>query len=203
MPINDIRVYKTNLRNKYKNLRREMPPDVKAEHDESIRRRLQSLHQYKSAKTLLTFVSTAIEVDTREIITQALEQGKRVAVPRCVDGTREMEFYLITSFDDLEPRTFGVLEPSPEKCALLTNYNSSVCIVPGLAFDYAGYRLGYGKGYYDRFLSGYSQLKIGVVYASCMTRSLLHGRYDVAVELLVTEKSTRRVHSAQYAKGRR
>ncbi|MEG0018129.1 MAG: 5-formyltetrahydrofolate cyclo-ligase, partial [Hydrogenoanaerobacterium sp.] len=65
MPVNDIRVYKTGLRNKYKSLRRQMPAEVKAQHDESIRRRLQNLYQYKTAKVLLTFVSTDIEVDTR------------------------------------------------------------------------------------------------------------------------------------------
>ncbi|WP_312645194.1 5-formyltetrahydrofolate cyclo-ligase [Hydrogenoanaerobacterium sp.] len=190
----DIRIYKTNLRNKYKQLRRDMPPNVKLQHDESIRRRVQSLYQYKNAKTLLTFVSTEIEVDTRTLIADALRQGKQVAVPRCIDGTREMEFYLIDSLDDLAPRTFGVLEPDPGKCVLLTDFTDSVCIVPGLAFDFAGYRLGYGKGYYDRFLSGYTPTKIGIVYSSCMTQRLQHGRYDVAVNLLVTEKYLRKVN---------
>ncbi|MEG1761838.1 MAG: 5-formyltetrahydrofolate cyclo-ligase [Hydrogenoanaerobacterium sp.] len=200
MPVNDIRVYKTGLRNKYKSLRRQMPAEVKAQHDESIRRRLQNLYQYKTAKVLLTFVSTDIEVDTRNIIKDALFNGKQVAVPRCVDGTHEMDFYLITSFDDLEPRTFGVLEPNADKCKKLTSFEGSVCIVPGLAFDLAGYRLGYGKGYYDRFLSAYAMPKIGVVYTSCVTHSLLHGRYDVPVELIITEKYIRKIHSVQSLK---
>lgn len=193
MQVTDIRAYKTSLRSKYKQLRREMPPAVKAQHDESLRRRIQSLYQYKSAKTLLTFVSTPIEVDTRALITEALAEGKRVAVPRCVDGTREMEFYFIRSLAELMPRTFGVLEPDPAGCERLTSYAGSICIVPGLAFDYSGYRLGYGKGYYDRFLSGYTETKVGIVYSSCMTPRLQHGRYDVPVDLLVTEKYLRRV----------
>lgn len=199
MPVTDIRVYKTNLRNKYKQLRRDMPPTVKTRHDESIRHRLQGLYQYKNAKTLLTFVSTPIEVDTREIIADALEDGKRVAVPRCVDGTREMEFYLIRSLADLAPRTFGVLEPVPEQCELLRDFSGSISIVPGLAFDLCGYRLGYGKGYYDRFLSGYPHPKIGIVYSCCMAHHLIHGRFDVAVDLLVTEKYLRRASTSRTA----
>jgi len=195
MQITDIRIYKTTLRNKYKKMRRDMPPSVKVQHDDSIRRRVQSLYQYKNAKTLLTFVSTDIEVDTRTLIADALKNGKRVAVPRCIDGTREMEFYLIKSLDDLAPRTFGVLEPDPERSELLTDFADSICIVPGLAFDFAGYRLGYGKGYYDRFLSRYPQTKVGIVYSSCMTQRLQHGRYDVAVDLLVTERYLRKVNS--------
>lgn len=201
MQITDIRVYKTNLRNKYKQLRREMLPAVKMRHDDSIRRRLQGLYQYKNAKILLTFVSTAIEVDTRTLITEALTEGKQVAVPRCVDGAREMEFYLIRSLDDLEPRTFGVLEPVPERCEMLRGFAGSICIVPGLAFDHAGYRLGYGKGYYDRFLSAYPKAKIGIVYSCCMTHRLIHGKFDVPVDLLVTEKYLRR--PTQYRGGER
>lgn len=193
MSMTDIRAYKTNLRSRYKQLRRDMPLELKARLDESIRRRVESLYQYKNAKTLITFVSTAIEVDTRTLINDAFLHGKNVAVPRCVDGTREMEFYLIRSFDDLAPRTFGVLEPDPEHCVRLTDFSGSVCIVPGLAFDFLGYRLGYGKGYYDRFLSGYRHTKIGVVYASCATPRLMHGRYDVPVNLLVTEKYLRKI----------
>lgn len=199
MQVTDIRVYKTNLRNKYKQLRRDMPPAVKMRHDESIRRRLQGLYQYKNAKTLLTFVSTPIEVDTRAIITAALADGKRVAVPRCVDGTREMEFYLIRSLADLAPRTFGVLEPVPEQCVLLTDFSGSISIVPGLAFDLSGYRLGYGKGYYDRFLSGYTHPKIGIVYSCCVAHHLIHGRFDVPVDLLVTEKYLRRASTSRMA----
>ncbi len=118
MQITDIRIYKTTLRNKYKQMRRDMPPSVKVQHDDSIRRRVQSLYQYKNAKTLLTFVSTDIEVDTRILIADALKNGKRVAVPRCIDGTREMEFYLIKSLDDLTLNAASCLPISQTAYAL-------------------------------------------------------------------------------------
>lgn len=76
-----------------------------------------ALWQYKRCRMLLTYVSTAIEVDTRRIIERALADGKQVAVPRCVPGTRDMEFYLIRGLDELEPGTFGVLDPGPTRAA--------------------------------------------------------------------------------------
>lgn len=73
--------------------------------------RICSLYQYREAQTLLCYVSKPIEVDTIPLIQRALADGKQVACPRCVEGTRQMEFYRIHSLDDLEKRTFGVLEP--------------------------------------------------------------------------------------------
>lgn len=122
------------------------------------------------------------------MIEQALRDGKRVAVPYCIEGTRQMDFYYIRSMADLVPRTFGVLEPLPEQCQKWTGAPNSICLVPGLAFDRHGFRLGYGKGYYDRFLSGYTGLKIGVVYEGCLCQRLPHGYYDLPVDLLITEK---------------
>lgn len=126
-------------------------------------------------------------MDTLGLIARAFADGKKVAAPRCIEGTHEMEFYEISSMDDLAPQTFGVLEPVRERCRLLADFSGSVCLVPALAYDRAGYRLGYGAGYYDRFLSVYPGPKIGLVYAQNLRRSLWKGRYDVPVDLIVTE----------------
>ena len=184
----DIRAEKNELRRRMKKFRREMPAAVKQKKDDAIRRGIQALGQYQACETLLTFVSTPIEVDTHALIEEALRSGKTVAVPYCIDGTRQMDFYCIRSMDDLVPRTFGVLEPLIDRCPKLADTKNSVCLVPGLAFDRHGFRLGYGKGYYDRFLSGYTGFKIGIVYEECLCQRLPHGYYDVAVDLLVTEK---------------
>ena len=105
----DLREYKGALRRESKAYRQSLPAEAKAKKDSAILRRLLALRQYQQASLVLTYVSTAIEVDTRELIRQALADGKRVGVPRCIDGTRLMEFYEIGSLDDLEKRTFGVL----------------------------------------------------------------------------------------------
>lgn len=185
----DIREHKNALRNKYKQLRREMSEAEKSSRDERIMSRLLYLPSYKRCDTLLTYVSTDIEVDTIKLIKRALKDGKRVAVPRCVKGTRDMIFYVINSFGDLEKGSFSVMEPMPKRCGKLKKFDGALCIVPALAYDRYGYRLGYGKGYYDRFLSAHKNLlKVGIVYNSCMTTELVHGRFDVSADMIVTEK---------------
>ncbi len=187
--ITDIREYKNSLRRKYKAMRERMSTSFKNSLDERIFERIVSSSTYIECEMLLTFVSTAIEVDTKRLINQALADGKIVAVPRCVTGTRNMEFYQINSMDDLEPGAFGVLEPIVEKCNKITEFGQALNIIPGLAFDLKGYRLGYGKGYYDRFLSAHPSLKnFGICYCCCTLNNLIHGKFDIAVECLITEK---------------
>ena len=192
MSVGDIRPIKATLREQYKTLRREMPPEIKAQRDRQIAGRVAALWQYKRCRQLLTYVSTPIEVDTLEIIRRALADGKRVAVPRCVPGTRDMEFYWINGVEELEPGTFGVLEPRPDPKRTVTDFSNGLCLVPALCYDWRGYRLGYGKGYYDRFLAGFGGHMIGVCYSDCIRRKLPHGRFDRPVELLVTDRYLRR-----------
>lgn len=197
MPVGDIRPVKAGLRERYKTFRRELPPEKKARLDQMIASRVTSLWQYKRNRLLLIYVSTAIEVDTYRIMEQAWADGKRVAVPRCVPGTRNMEFYYINSLDDLEPGAFGVLEPRPDRSRLLTDFRSGLCIVPALSYDWHGYRLGYGKGYYDRFLARFGGQMIGICYSECVQKRLPHGRFDRPVELLVTERYLRRTANSR------
>lgn len=185
----DIREHKKSLRNKYKQLRRDMPAYIKKSRDEKIFSRLAELDAYKNSSTVLTYVSTEIEVDTAAFINRAIEDGKTVAVPRCVPGTRNMTFHIIKSFEDLERGTFSVLEPIPKKCRKLTNFDGAFCVVPALVYDREGFRLGYGKGYYDRFLSAHKNMyRVGICYCCCMVTELIHGRFDVPVNTVVTEK---------------
>ncbi len=189
----DIREYKKNLRAQCKTLRSTMPPDVKRDKDKRIFEKIISTSAYKSADTVLAYVSTEIEVDTLMLIDRALLDNKRVAVPRCISGTRDMDFYFINSRDELERGSFGVLEPDPDKCTIAYDFERALCIIPGLAFDMEGYRLGYGKGYYDRFLSAHRGLyKMGICYCSCTANRLVHGRFDIGADMLVTEKYIRK-----------
>ncbi len=201
MPVKDIRPLKSQLRDKYKQMRRDLSPEEKAQKDASIAQRVFRLWQYRENHILLTYVSTAIEVDTHAIIKQALADGKRVAVPRCVPGTRSMEFYFIDSLEDLAPGAFGVLEPPPDPSRLLTDFSAGICLVPAFSYDWNGFRLGYGKGYYDRFLSRFEGNMIGICYSEYIRPHLPHGRYDRAVELLVTDRFLRRVVQKESGRG--
>ena len=190
----DIREYKKGLRSKYKQIRIDMSPDLKQKLDDSIFKKIISTDAYKKCNVLLTYVSTQIEVDTMQLIKYAIADGKTVAVPKCVDGTRDMIFYIITSLDQLEPGAFSVMEPVPERCNELMEFNGAVCIVPALAYDMEGYRLGYGKGYYDRFLSVHKGMyNIGIEYCSCTASKLIRGRFDVPSDMIITEKYVKKI----------
>jgi len=193
MQVVDIRPIKQELRTKYKEQRKAMGKDDKKHKDRRIADAVRRLWQYNKCHTLLCYVSTPIEVGTHEIIKRALADGKRVAVPRCVPGTRLMEFYYIESLDELEPGSFGVYEPRPDPKRLLTDLREGLCLVPALSYDLSGYRLGYGKGYYDRYLSAFEGSLVGLCYSDCIEKHLPHGRYDRPVETLVTEQYIRRI----------
>ena len=159
-----------------------------------MQKRLFSLHQYQAADTVLTYVSKDSEPDTFRIIKRAWRDGKKVAVPRCIDNTCEMTFYYITSFKQLASGSFGVMEPKPAQCQPWEgDGQGSICIVPGMAFDCEGFRLGYGKGYYDRFLSGYHGFTVGLCYSKCVRWSLPRSKYDRPVAILVTDRFFRKI----------
>ncbi len=182
----DIRKYKIDLREKCKKRRKEMDPAEKAEKDKKIAERVKLLYQYKSADTVMVYVSTEIEVDTREIIKNAWADGKKVAVPRCIPYSRLMEFHYITSFNDLSPGSFSVLEPD-EHLPIVKDFSKSLMLVPAFMFSSLGYRLGYGKGYYDRYMSKYTGNAVGICYSEDFKIHMYHGRYDRPVDAVVTE----------------
>ena len=187
----DLREYKAELRAKRRRRRESLSPEHKKELDHRIAERVTSLYQYKNAETVMIYASTAIEVDTFEIIERALADGKKIALPRCIKGTRNMEFHYISSFDDLERGAFNVLEPK-EELEIVTDYSDTLMVVPALSLDSFGYRLGYGGGYYDRYLARYDFDTVGICYAEDYMYRMLHGRYDCPLGLIVTDRFIRR-----------
>ena len=184
----DIRPIKKQMRSSCKEARRSMDKTLKANLDKKIQNKLLNLFVVREADVVLTYVSTPIEVKTLDFITTLLEQGKKVAVPKCLNDKGDMDFFLINSLDDLEDGYFGVREPNPGTATKVTTTEKTVCIVPAFLFDEKGYRLGYGKGYYDRFLSKFGGKTVGICYEENIRDSLMHGKYDRPVSLIVTEK---------------
>ena len=156
--------------------------------DDRITQKLLATSEYVEATTVLTYVSVSSEVSTRMIIESALRDGKTVAVPRCLPG-HCLEFVAIASLEQLVAAPFNLLEPSRELPALTEDQMSNaICIVPALLVDTKGYRLGYGAGFYDRFLSTYPGKKICLAYQQNLSRTMLpHTAFDVAVDLVITE----------------
>lgn len=156
--------------------------------DDRITQKLLAISEYVEATTVLTYVSVSSEVSTRMFIECALRDGKTVAVPRCLPG-HCLEFVAITSLDQLIAAPFGLLEPPKELPALTEEQmDASICIVPALLVDTKRYRLGYGAGFYDRFLSTYPGKKICLAYQQNLSQTMLpHTTFDVAVDEVITE----------------
>ena len=193
----NLREYKNQLRSEIKEYRGSLPCEQKAQMDEAVFSNILRMREYKSSGTIFVYVSTDIEVDTRQIIIHALQNGKKVAVPRCIDGTREMLFHYITSFDDLESGTFGVEEPK-ETCEIAVGSPSDLMLVPALIIDYDGFRIGYGKGYYDRYIAQFTGRLAGLCYNDNFKRQIHRGRFDIPVNVIVTDTGIRTVRRKDF-----
>lgn len=141
---------------------------------------------YKNAKIILCYSAINGEVDTGAVIDKTLADGKILALPRCIDKNGIMNYYIIDSLNSLAEGMFGISEPDAS-CKLLDDFTDSVCIVPALSFDKKGYRLGYGKGYYDRFLEKYNGISVGLCYNDLISEYLPINKFDKNVNAVITE----------------
>ncbi len=182
---------KKELRKHFKDIRLSADPNARQQWDRQIFYNLSRLDEFVSCTTVLTYVSGEIEVATKDIIKSSIG-SKVILCPRCVKNTNIMEFYRINSLDDLESGSYGIKEPS-QGCELYESFENSVCIIPGLSFDIKGYRLGFGKGYYDRFLSRYNGVKIGLCYECCISSALPADEFDVDCDIIITESRVIRI----------
>jgi len=181
---------KKRLRAHFKALRAGITPEQKARWDAGIIANLLTLPVYREASTLLAYMPAPGEIDTRPLLEHAWNSGKRVALPHCLPDVRGvMEFYIVGADTPLTPGIHRSLEPDPRSQQKLIDFTGCLCLVPGYAFDARGFRLGYGGGYYDRFLSGpYSGGQtVGACYQICSLEKLPRGRYDHPCGYLVTE----------------
>ncbi|SCY48557.1 5-formyltetrahydrofolate cyclo-ligase [Alkaliphilus peptidifermentans] len=145
---------------------------------------------YKDAHNVMLFVSFRNEVNTYEIIQDLFLKNKRVFVPLTNPKTKELSVCEIKDYhNDLELGHFGVLEPKKEALRLVSPTILDLIIVPGLVFDERGYRIGYGAGYYDRFLSGLPQVTtVSLAFEMQMVESVPNDDYDIPVKYIITEK---------------
>lgn len=179
---------KKDLRAKIREKRKHMDLVLRTQMNKAILKNILLLPEYKKCSTLLSYVSTEMEVDTFSLINAALKDGKKVVVPRCVEGLPVIEFFYIKSLDELERGSYGLLEPRGDPENKYTG-KDGLCILPGLAFDRVGGRLGYGKGYYDRFMQNFKGDTVGVCFSNILTDSPLPtGRFDIPVSTIVTDK---------------
>ena len=163
---------------------KELPQSVKAEADSQLTQRFIQLPAFQEAQTLATYLSMGHEFSTASLIQAALQSGKRVCVPRTYPQGR-MEF---VEYDPniLEKTRFGLLEPN-ETGKVVDQSKIDLIHVPGVVFQSKGYRIGYGGGYYDRYLADFTGKTVSTIY-SIQQGEFQPNAFDVAVqELLVYE----------------
>ena len=172
------------LRNKTIAAMKELPQSVKAEADSQLTQRFIQLPAFQEAKTLATYLSMGHEFSTASLIQAALQLGKRVCVPRTYPQGR-MEFVEYDP-DILEKTRFGLLEPN-ERGQVVDKSEIDLIHVPGLVFQSKGYRIGYGGGYYDRYLADFAGKTVSTIY-SIQQKEFQPDTFDQAVqEVLVYE----------------
>ena len=147
---------------------------------------IKNLQVFNESSIIHSYLSFRNEVRTLELIQYCLRNHKRVFCPR-MQKHQKLEHYEIENLTHLEESKEGILEPSVESLQMILNPQ---CIfIPGLAFDMSGQRLGFGKGYYDRFLSKQNGCKIGLFFEFQKVEKLQVEKHDVPLDIIITEKS--------------
>lgn len=173
--------------------RSSLTEDYRSKAGDTVCKNPQLLELLKSADTVLCYISIGSELPTDGIIDFCLKNGIKTAAPVCIG--ENIQFRYINSSDDLEPGSFSVSEPKAY-CLPAKITQSTVCITPALCYNENGFRIGYGKGYYDRFFVQNECIKIGLCYEKFIMK-FSPDENDVAVDMIVTEHRFRRLHHGQ------
>ena len=175
---------KNSLRRQLIAIRKEISEVQRLEETRDICESLKGMKTLKEADVLLLYAAKLPEVALDSIFAWAVAQGKKVCFPR-VSGD-EMDFYYVQDVSELVPGNFGVREPN-ESCELAA-FDKAVCLVPGVGFDKTGNRMGYGKGYYDRYLSRTTAdiYKIAICFDEQLLENIPTREHDVKMDCVVS-----------------
>jgi len=170
--------------------RRSIDPEELALLSSRVVANVLSLKEYREARLLISYCAKEDEVQTKPLIERALEEGKRVAVIVTDVSSKTLSFSEIESFEDeLAPGPFGILEPKPGHLRPVSIAQADMVIIPLVAWDEKGHRIGYGAGYFDRALSGARRVrKVGLALESQRIKKVPATSHDVPLDIIVTEK---------------
>lgn len=183
---------KPQLRTQILSLREALTPEVRAEYSHTIAQTLTSLPQFIAAETIHCYLSFGTEVDTGEIRIAAFSAGKRVAVPMLEKNSPILKHSVIQEHFEFTSGHWNVPVPTGIDVGLLSAdelalTERDIIIVPLVAFDKMKHRLGYGKGFYDRFLHHEKALKIGIAFSIQEVESIPYEPHDEVLSLIITE----------------
>ena len=167
--------------------RKNIPKDKKAIYDKEISRKIIESDYFKKATQVLVFASSCDEFDTQLIIEHCRMESKNVFYPLCLDKYGNMKFFKIDSADDLKIGMYNIPEPKAY-CEEYKERENDIVIVPCLSVDKNGYRIGYGKGYYDRFLKNFCGKSICPCYEELTSHKLPTDDFDMKINVVVTQQ---------------
>lgn len=174
------------MRAYYRKARASLLSEAREKLDLNICANLSKLPIIKSADTVLVFYPVKNEPDIRPFIKNLYEMGKQVAFP-VSNSDYTLTFKYVESLDDMVNGAYNIPEPSAD-AKIAEDLSNCVCIVPALVFDRYGYRIGYGKGYYDRFLKNFKGRSIGIAYDNFVVDALPYEPTDMTVDMIITER---------------
>ena len=188
-PPTEQSVPKKRIRQTVLTRRQALSPSAVEQKSRVIQERVGALSEYISARILHSYVSSKDnEVDTHHLIQEALSQGKRVVVPVTEFAARVLRHVEIQSLEQLRPTRWGLLEPQGDDLQQVDISDIDLVLVPGLAFDRTGCRIGFGGGFYDRFLAEVKAPKIGLAYDLQIMDHIPSESCDVKMDKIVTER---------------
>lgn len=185
-----VKEQKAALRRQFFAARAEMPFDRRGAADAVITEAILNLPAYKAAKRIFCYVSMPHEISTRTLLDAILCCGKTLGLPVCDTVRREMCFYRLDARSELRTGAYRIPVPPVSEDRILLPDAETLMIVPMLAFDAEGRRLGAGGGYYDRYLAKYPVKTVGICYADCRMTQLPHDAFDIKMDCCVTEQKT-------------
>lgn len=175
---------KKECRQKYLKIRNEIPASQKAEFDKILTDKILSLPEFESAQCVLLFASVGSEVDTWGVFSECIRQNKKVYFPKCIDEGN-MEFFRAASKNDFTVGKYGIPEPtSDEKYTF--HSKDDLSLIPALAVGKDFSRLGYGKGYYDRFLKNFKGISVCPIYSEQLCESVPTDEFDIPPKIIIT-----------------
>lgn len=175
------------LRKRLIESRKSLDKTEKAKWDKIISEKIINSDYFKNAEQVLIFSSTDDEFDTRYIIERCRLLYKRVFYPLCIDSEGKMEFYKVDSVGDLQVGMYNILEPK-STCKKYIPQDNDLIIVPCLSADRHKNRIGYGKGYYDRFLKDFNGVSVSPCYDILLEDEIPTDKYDMQINIIVTDK---------------
>jgi len=178
--------HKNVLRKQVKDTLAQLSKPLYDEYSHKIACRLFDDENWKEASIIGMTISRHPEVDTYQIIRKSWEEGKQIVVPKCEPKEKRLSFRTLTDFSQLESVFYGLLEPIEALTTKMEGDSIDLLIVPGLAYTRDGYRLGFGGGYYDRFLSNFTGKTVSLAFSDQIISELPVENHDIPVSKIIT-----------------